>query len=114
MRRIEREAETIPCLRCEMPLPYRGRRRKWCDDCRTWAHLGSHLRMVQEHLTELGDDEGAVTISELRERLNIGEDLFPIDRGMSTAEYASKVGVARHMVRPFRGIVAVAGPWPPR
>lgn len=107
--------EWVPptCLRCEREIegtPRRGRR-KFCDDCRPIAHVGYHMRLLLQHLQEMPGspelDEVAVAVSEMRERLNIGEDLFPLDgQGMSVAEYAQRSGLSRDAVRPFRGIGA--------
>lgn len=89
--RTTRERIQPMCLRCGEEIRDAKRNRKWCRACRIWARLGNALRTTLRELDHVhgpGVEEGRAAIADLREQLNVGEDLFPLDGAMSTAEFA--------------------------
>lgn len=107
--RTTREWVPPTCLRCGGDITERSKRpRKWCGPCREWARLAHALTNALRTIELLPSTpdlaELAAQIQEGRERLNIGEDLFPLDgQGMSVAEYARRSGTPRDAIRHLRG-----------
>lgn len=94
--RTTREWVPALCLRCGEEIRDAKKNRKWCEACRPWAKVGYLFRQLLLALDRVGDaEDAAAQLGDLRERLNVGEDLFPLDGAMSMAQFALRGGGPR-------------------